>query len=102
MEHSWIKIDTIGLNPMWVECKNCKQKALWDSLTRSFLGASDKCINEKLRDENLNIENLYKGMQERLKHLEDQEQSEEIKWRIAEITLAIVKVQQLLLANVIK
>jgi hypothetical protein len=46
------------------------------------------------------MEQLYKEMQERLKYLEAQEQTEEIKWRFAEITLAIVRVQQLLLANV--
>lgn len=47
------------------------------------------------------MEQLYKEMQERLKYLEAQERTEEIKWRVAEITLAIVKVQQLLLANVV-
>ncbi len=41
-------------------------------------------------------------MQDRLKYLEAQEHTEEIKWRIQEITLAIVRVQQLLLANVSK
>jgi len=46
------------------------------------------------------MEQLYKEMQERLKYLESQEQTEEIKWRVAEITLAIVRVQQLLLVNV--
>lgn len=40
-------------------------------------------------------------MQERLKFLEAQEQTEENKWRIQEITLAIVRVQQLLLPVVI-
>jgi hypothetical protein len=44
---------------------------------------------------------LYKEMQERLKFLEAQEQTEENKWRIQEITLAIVRVQQLLLPVVI-
>lgn len=46
------------------------------------------------------MEQLYKEMQGRLKYLEEQEQTDEIKYRIAEITLCIVKVQQLLLANV--
>ena len=40
-------------------------------------------------------------MQERLKFLEAQEQTEENKWRIQEIILAIVRVQQLLLPVVI-
>ena len=39
-------------------------------------------------------------MQERLKYLEAQEQTEEIEWRIKELTLAIVRTQQLLLADV--
>lgn len=47
------------------------------------------------------MEILYKEMQERLKYLEAQEQTEEIKWRIQEISLAIVRVQQLLLPVVI-
>jgi len=47
------------------------------------------------------MEILYKEMQDRLKYLETQEQTEEIKWRIQEITLAIVRVQQLLLPVVI-
>lgn len=46
------------------------------------------------------MEQLYKEMQERLRYLEAQELTEEIKWRIAEITLSIVRVQQLLLANI--
>jgi len=46
------------------------------------------------------MEQLYKEMQERLKYLEAQEQTEEIKWRIAEMTLSIVRVQQWLLANI--
>lgn len=46
------------------------------------------------------MEQLYKEMQERLRYLEAQEQTEEIKWRISEMTLSIVRVQQLLLANV--
>lgn len=43
------------------------------------------------------IEILYKDLQDRLKYLEAQKQTEEVKWRIQEITLAIVRVQQLLL-----
>lgn len=39
---------------------------------------------------------LYKEMQERLKFLEAQEQTEENKWRIQEITLAIVRASPLL------
>ncbi len=43
------------------------------------------------------MEQLYKEMQERLIYLKAQEQTEEIKARISEIMLSIVKVQQLLL-----
>lgn len=39
-------------------------------------------------------------MNERLKYLEEQEQTEEIKNRIDEITLCIVRVQQILLAEI--
>lgn len=46
------------------------------------------------------METLYKEMQERLKYLEAQEETEENKYRIMELTLAIVRTQQLLLANV--
>jgi hypothetical protein len=42
---------------------------------------------------------LYDEMQERLKYLKEQEETEEIKWRIRELTLAIVRVQQLLLVD---
>jgi hypothetical protein len=44
-------------------------------------------------------EQLYKEMQERLIYLNARKQTEEIKWRIAEITIAIVRIQQLLLTN---
>ena len=43
---------------------------------------------------------LYGEMQDRLKYLETREQTEENKWRILEITVAIVRIQRLLLANV--
>lgn len=43
------------------------------------------------------MKELYKEMQQRLQHLQEQEQTEETKGRIAEITLSIVRVQQLLL-----
>jgi len=42
---------------------------------------------------------LYQEMQERLEYLESQEPNDENKWRIRELTLAIVRVQQLILAN---
>ena len=48
------------------------------------------------------METLYKEMQERLKYLEEQEQTEEIKIRINEITLAIVRVGQLRLRELVK
>jgi hypothetical protein len=48
------------------------------------------------------MEDLYKEMQDRLIYLESQDKTEENKWRIAEITLAIVRVQQLLLNNIKK
>ncbi len=48
------------------------------------------------------METLHKGIQERLKYLESQEQTEEIKIRINEITLAIVKIQQLRLRTLVK
>lgn len=52
-------------------------------------------------DEKLNrMEELYKELLERKEYLESLKQTEEIKWRVAEITLAIVRVQQLLLSNV--
>lgn len=46
------------------------------------------------------METLYKEMQERLRYLEAQEKTDENKYRIMELTLAIVRTQQLLLANV--
>ena len=46
------------------------------------------------------METLYKEMQERLRYLEAQEENEENRYRIMELTLAIVRIQQLLLANV--
>ncbi len=46
------------------------------------------------------METLYKEMQERLRYLEAQEENDENRYRIMELTLAIVRTQQLLLANV--
>lgn len=46
------------------------------------------------------MKELYKLMQERLSILEGMEQTKEIKIRIKELTLAIVKVQQLLLLEI--
>ncbi len=43
---------------------------------------------------------LYNEMLERLKYLETQEQTNEIKYRLAEINLSIVRVQQLLLKDI--
>jgi hypothetical protein len=43
------------------------------------------------------MEILYKEMRERLKYLHTLEETEEIKWRILELELAIVRVQQFLL-----
>lgn len=47
----------------------------------------------------MQLELFYKEMLERFKHLQAQEQTEEIKWRIAEIKLSIVRVQQLMLSS---
>lgn len=46
------------------------------------------------------MKTFYKELQDRLKYLELQEQTEEIIGRINELTLVIVKVQQLLLENI--
>ena len=46
------------------------------------------------------MKQLYKEMQERLKYLETLEQTKENLTRINEISLAIVRVQQLLLAEI--
>lgn len=46
------------------------------------------------------MKKIYEEMQERLKFLETQEQTEEIKYRISEIILAILRVQQLLLVEI--
>lgn len=46
------------------------------------------------------MEQLYKEMQERLKYLESLNQTEENITRINEISLAIVRVQQLLIAEI--
>ena len=48
------------------------------------------------------MEDLYKEMNERLEYLESLEQTEETKTRINELTLCIVRVQQILLKNVKK
>ena len=45
------------------------------------------------------IKELYKELQSRVHYLESQKETEEIKWRIREVTLAIVRVQQIILAN---
>ena len=45
------------------------------------------------------MEDLYLEMLERLEYLQEQIETDEIKWRKAECTLAIVRVQQLLLSN---
>lgn len=42
---------------------------------------------------------LYDEMQERLKYLNEQEETEEIIWRTRELTLTMVRVQQLILAD---
>ncbi len=47
------------------------------------------------------LEKLYKEMQERMAYLtEDKEDTEESRGRILELTLAIVRVQQLLLEDI--
>lgn len=46
------------------------------------------------------METLYKEMQERLKWLEEQAPTEEIRWRKEELTLAIVRIQQMLLIEI--
>lgn len=46
------------------------------------------------------MEQLYKEMQERLKYLESLTQTKENIVRVNEISLAIVRVQQLLLAEI--
>lgn len=46
------------------------------------------------------MEELYKELQARAKHLEKQKQTKEIKGRLAENTLTTVRVQQLLLADI--
>ncbi len=43
---------------------------------------------------------LYKEMLTRMDYLEAQEKTKEIEWRIKELTLSIVRVQQLLLTNI--
>lgn len=48
----------------------------------------------------INMEDLYKEMKERLEYLEDQPQTYEMQGRIKELTLAIVRIQQLLLADI--
>ncbi len=51
------------------------------------------------RKENSQLEILYQEAQERLKYLEAQEQTNEIKWRTEELTLTIIRVQQMLLVT---
>lgn len=48
------------------------------------------------------MEELLKSMNERLKYLEEQEQTVEIIWRTNEINLSIVAVQQRLLSGLVK
>lgn len=46
------------------------------------------------------MEKLYKEMTDRLKYLETLEKTDEVKSRINEITLSIVRVQQILLKKI--
>lgn len=45
------------------------------------------------------MKRLYSEMEERLKYLKSQKQTEEIIWRTRELTLTMVRVQQLILAD---